>query len=192
MIAVAVASAALSVTKGIMDSRQQQQNADAAKAAARARQRQAEYNAEIMRQNQGIADRNADNIRKAALEETERKREENERFLAHQRAAFGASGVQMEGTPLAVMGETAAHLELDALETWRQGKLREYNERGRARSFGTQAELESFSGRVAYNNGMNQASIYSSSARNAMYTGFVNAGQNLLSGASKTAKLNSK
>ena len=46
-----------------------------------------------------------------------------ERLKGRQRALYGKSGVTAEGSPLEVMQETAADLEMDALLTLRQGYL---------------------------------------------------------------------
>lgn len=47
-----------------------------------------------------------------AREEARRMREENDRKLAIQRARYGKAGVTSEGSPLAIMSESAALLEL--------------------------------------------------------------------------------
>lgn len=51
-----------------------------------------------------------------AAENARRKQEDNRRQLAAVRAANAANGFQMEGTPLAVFGETALQLEQDILD----------------------------------------------------------------------------
>jgi hypothetical protein len=53
-------------------------------------------------------------------ENVRRKRRENVRLQAVQRARYAKAGVVEEGTPLEVMAETAGLLELDALEMNRQ------------------------------------------------------------------------
>jgi len=56
------------------------------------------------------AEKRREGIRAEQLE-----REENERRLGAMRAQYGASGVQMEGTPLAVLEDSAATGERNAL-----------------------------------------------------------------------------
>lgn len=51
-----------------------------------------------------------------AAENARRKQTENRRHLAAVRAATAASGFQMEGTPLAVFGDTALQLEQEILD----------------------------------------------------------------------------
>lgn len=58
----------------------------------------------------------AKQVMEVASENARRKQEENRRQLAAVRAANAANGFQMEGTPLAVFGETALQLERDILD----------------------------------------------------------------------------
>lgn len=51
-----------------------------------------------------------------AAENARRAEQEKARYLATQRAQLAASGLAMEGTPLAVLGETAAALEMEVLD----------------------------------------------------------------------------
>jgi hypothetical protein len=53
-------------------------------------------------------------------ENLRRKRVENRRFLARQRAGLAKAGVLETGTPLEVMAESAGSLELEALDYTRQ------------------------------------------------------------------------
>ena len=56
--------------------------------------------------------------------EAERQRDYAARFLGAQRAAYGASGVTLEGTPIDVLADTAAQAELDALAIQWGGQAR--------------------------------------------------------------------
>jgi len=80
----------------------QQQAADAAETTAmlNANEQRAQANRE--------AEVAAENARRAEREKT--------RYLASQRAQLAASGLAMEGTPLAVLGDTAEALELQILD----------------------------------------------------------------------------
>ena len=50
-------------------------------------------------------------------ESVKRQRTENDRFKSSQRAAFAKAGITSTGTPLEVMSQTAADLELSVLDT---------------------------------------------------------------------------
>ena len=72
---------------------------------------------------ENVAAMNANEQRKQAAKEAEtaaenarRAEQEKSRYLATQRAQLAASGLAMEGTPLAVLGDTAMALELQILD----------------------------------------------------------------------------
>lgn len=69
----------------------------------------AKYNAKIQR-DQGMREN------EAAAENVRRKTRENARILGRQRAAIAQSGLAMEGTPLAMLGETSSMLQRDILD----------------------------------------------------------------------------
>ena len=77
--------------------------------AATAAENTAKYNAKL--QNQQATQTNL-----VAAENARRKTRENARIIGAQRAAIGASGLAMAGTPLAVLGETAMMLQRDILD----------------------------------------------------------------------------
>ena len=56
-------------------------------------------------------------------EQISRTRRENKRLLASQRAGVAASGIEMTGSPLEVLGANAANLELQAQDMARQATL---------------------------------------------------------------------
>jgi hypothetical protein len=78
--------------------------------------RAAEYNAQLQEQQ-------ALQTEMDSRESIRRRRVENARFQSTQRARFAKAGVTEEGSPLAVMAETAALLELDAQEMNRQAQI---------------------------------------------------------------------
>lgn len=84
----------------------------------------AEYNAKISERNAAIADQN----RKQAIETSEiaasDKRRENRRVLASMRAAYGTSGLELAGSPLDVLEDTAVEQELDTQRVKYEGRLR--------------------------------------------------------------------
>lgn len=112
-----------------------------------------EYNAEVAEQNAVAAKQ------KAAYEE-EAHRQNLKKIMSSQRALYGASGVDIEGSPLLVMEDTAAQGELDALAI-------------------------RYGGDVAAAQQRSAANLYRMQGRNAKMSGFWNAGSSLLSGASK-------
>jgi len=100
-IAIVVSAAASGV--GTYMSVQGQRNA------ADAAEKTGKYNAKIqrdqaMRENQSAAE----NVR--------RKTRENARIIGRQRAAIAQSGLAMEGTPLAMLGEASSMLQRDILD----------------------------------------------------------------------------
>lgn len=92
--------------------------------AANAQAAAAEYNAKVSERNAIIADQN----RQQALQSTEiavtDKRRENRRVLAAMRAAYGTSGLEMAGSPLDVLEDTALEQELDTQRVSYEGRLR--------------------------------------------------------------------
>jgi hypothetical protein len=77
--------------------------------AATAADQAAKYNSQLQKQQ-------ATQTGLVAAENARRKTRENARIIGAQRAAIGASGLSMEGTPLAVLGETAMMLQRDILD----------------------------------------------------------------------------
>lgn len=78
--------------------------------------RSAEYNAKLQ-------EVEAVQVEMDSRENIRRKREENKRYASTQRARFASSGVTEQGSPLEVMAETAALLEMDAQEVNRQAQV---------------------------------------------------------------------
>lgn len=82
-------------------------------------QQQAEAQAAVARQNAKfelrLGDRNAEAAILQAAAEEERLRTDRERRISATRAAFGASGVQLQGSPLDVIADQVMTAEEDAL-----------------------------------------------------------------------------
>jgi len=74
---------------------------------AKAAENTADYNAAVDRNNAVQAQR-------VAAENIKRKQDEARRGIAAQRAALATSGLAIEGTPLAVLGETQKYYEMEA------------------------------------------------------------------------------
>jgi hypothetical protein len=84
----------------------------------------AEYSAKVAERDIVVADQN----RKAAMEQSriaaEDKRRESRRIMASIRASYGASGVELAGSPLDVLTDTATEQETDARRIEYEGKIR--------------------------------------------------------------------
>jgi len=73
--------------------------------------------------NAAVAERDAETARTNAAYEAGLKRKEGEKILGRQRALFAKRGVTFEGSPLLLMEQTAADIEMDALMIERGGKV---------------------------------------------------------------------
>ena len=126
-----IAATALSTGIGVMGSIQQ----------SRMQQQQAEYQADVARQNQKLAEQQASAERKAGYENMIAKRQETARLIGRQRAAAGASGVAVDvGSNLDLQADTASRGEIDAINLYNQGLDRGYNSEIQAWNYGSQAE----------------------------------------------------
>lgn len=121
LAAVALGSAAVSAVGAIQQGRHQSA--------------MAEYNARVA-ENDAVA------AKQAAGYEEDRFRDRAAKVRSAQRAAIAKSGIDLEGSPLAVMEETAVEAEMDALAIRQQGSV----ESARARS---RAALDRMEGRAA-------------------------------------------
>ena len=83
---------------------------------AKATERVAAYNAKVQ-ENEAIQQD------MEMREQISRTRRENKRLLASQRAGTAASGIELTGSPLEVLGANAANLELRAQDMARQATL---------------------------------------------------------------------
>ena len=98
------------------------------------------------RYNRQVAQNQATLARQQAALEEETTREKQRRFMAAQRAAFGAAGVTEEGSPLLVMADTARQAERDL-------QLIRYGGEVSAAGFEAQAGLQRFYARQAERTG---------------------------------------
>ncbi len=90
--------------------------------------------------NQKVADNNAVAAEQRAHESIRRQRRQNKRRLAAQRQAYADSGVLDSGTPLTVMADTAAHMELEAQDTLWAGQTQSQGFRQQSDLYGAQAK----------------------------------------------------
>lgn len=108
-----------------------------------ARYQAAEFNARVAEDNARIA-------KLQSAEEERRLRVQSRKELGRARASISASGVQLEGSPLEVLQESAANAELDALAIRHRGDLTQ-------QAFRREAAIERFRGQNARLNSRFQA-----------------------------------
>jgi len=111
-------SAVASVASGVVGAMGAQQQGAATAAAAN-------YQAQV-------ATRNATVARQQATAEADDQRRENRRQLGAIRAAYGGSGIEMAGSPLDVLEDTALEQELDVQRIGYRGELRAAGENDKA------------------------------------------------------------
>jgi hypothetical protein len=156
MIAMTVASTAMSVAGNI-----QQGQAQAA---------QAKYNAAVARNNQVIAQQNAQDALDRGAAEEQQQRKKTQFLIGQQRSSLAAQGADLSsGSALDLVGDIAATGELDALTIRHNAALeaRQYQVQGM--DFQAESQLRRME------------------ARNAKTASYFDAGASLLSGASKIA-----
>lgn len=114
---MAVISAVLTAVSGVVSAVGAIQSANAQAAAA-------EYNAKIHARNAIIADQDrAASVKQAAVD-AEDKRRDNRRTLATIRASYGGSGLEMAGSPLDVLEDSAVELETGAQRIEYEGRVK--------------------------------------------------------------------
>ena len=118
-VVASVIGTVVSTTTSIVGANQQQNQAEAN---AKSQQDMLDYNA---RQEQ----REAETVLAENNEAARRQRLEDERIKSLQRASYGKSGVAIaSGSPLAVLGDAAANMEMGVQDTHRTG-ARQYSQR---------------------------------------------------------------
>ena len=128
--AISLASTALSTGVGVYSSIQQ----------SKAQQSQAEYQADVARQNQRLAEEQASAQRKEGYDNMVAKRQETAKLIGRQRAAAGASGAAVDvGSNLDLQADTAAQGEIDALNLYNKGVDSAYQSQIQAWNYGSQA-----------------------------------------------------
>ncbi len=174
-----------------------QRNAAAAEFAMRSQEAKAAENNALSIENQAIGQ---DRINRANLS---RQKQDYGRMQAEQRAAIVSSGiVESSGTPLELLAETAAKIQMDQEETFYQGEIGRrglFREADMTRLGGqlalagatldrsnrlTEASLTDAGGRMSYMAGRREAEITRLSGRAQQSASRWNAGATLLSGTS--------
>lgn len=130
LTAISIASTVASTGMGVMSSIQQ----------GKARQAQAEYQADVARQNQQLAEQQASAQRKEGYDNMIAKRQETAKLIGRQRAAAGASGATVDvGSSLDLQADTAAQGEIDALNIYNQASDKAYGTQLQGWNYGQQA-----------------------------------------------------
>lgn len=130
LTAISLASTAASTGIGIIGSIQQ----------GKAQQAQAEYQANVARQNQDLAEQQASAQRKEGYDNMIAKRQETAKLIGRQRAAAGASGAAVDvGSNLDLQADTAALGELDAINIYNKGLDSAYQSELQAWNYGQNA-----------------------------------------------------
>lgn len=88
----------------------------AAKAAAK-------YQAGVNQYNQTMAEYNAQMVEEATRNRVDQQRRKGLALLGSQVAGYGKAGVDLTGTPLVVMGDTAEQIQMDLSNIERSGQL---------------------------------------------------------------------
>lgn len=101
--------------------------------------KQGEAAAEAANKQAALAEQAAADSRNQAEQQEKRQRILNKKSLGDIRANMAASGIQLEGTPLDVLQESATNAELDAIAIRHGGEMR-------ARSYQGEAELSRYRG----------------------------------------------
>lgn len=116
---------------------------------------QAEFQAGVARNNQIVAERQADDALERGRLAEQQKRLQIAQLGGRQRASFAASGVALdEGSPLDILGDTAAFGAYDLLSIRSNAGREAYGYRQKAADFGTEAGLLSASGRAQAQGGL--------------------------------------
>lgn len=121
---------------------------------------EAQSRASANKYNAAVAEQNAVQARLQAASSAKIQREQSERLLGAQQAAYGASGITMEGTPLDVLANSATNAERDRQTIMYKGNLQ-------AAGYQDQAQLDRYQ------------------ATNELNQGYMKATGTLLGGASK-------
>lgn len=114
---MSVLSAVFSVVSGVV-------GAIGAMQSASAQAQAAEYNAAVQRRNAVIAEQNRKQDVQTAEIDADEKRRDNRRTLSTMRAAYGSSGLELAGSPLDVLQDSATELELGAQRISYEGRVR--------------------------------------------------------------------
>jgi hypothetical protein len=170
-----VAGAGLSIAGGYL-------GAEGARAEGNAKQQAAEANASLMEVRALEAERNRGIALDKAQMEVRDAKVKNRAMLGSIRAAYGASGLAMDGSPLDVIQATATEQELDVEKILYRGDVEAIGLTDQATSFRTQANI--------YRMGGNAAQIAAGyNAATSILAGYSGAVKSLASSADSAARM---
>ena len=115
----------------------------------RAAAAQGRAQAAIAARNAQLAERQAEQERVAAAAEALKQERAGKALKGRQRALFAKSGVELRGTPLSVIVDTATELEADRLTILREGAVRAGTRKAQAGIFRAQGVSAKARGRAA-------------------------------------------
>lgn len=143
---MAAVTAILSVVSGVIGAVGAIQSANAQAAAS-------EYNAQIQERNSKISEQNRKFNVDTARIASEDKARENRRTLASMRAAYGASGLDLAGSPLEVLADASTEMALDERRVAYEGYTRNRDSQIEQIGYGEQATLNRMEGKAAKTSG---------------------------------------
>jgi nitrogen fixation/metabolism regulation signal transduction histidine kinase len=150
-------------------------SASQARAMASSSRTSAAYAQQMAARNQQLAQVAADQARAKGEYEAGLLRERQRTMLGKQKALYGASGVDIYGSPLEVMGQTSAEFERDALNAIRNANY----EAWRYEMGGETSLIEGSSTASRYSQ---EADIYGTKATSTLMTAPIVAGTSILTG----------
>lgn len=115
----------------------------------KAAEQQAEFQEEIAARNAEEARKAAEGQRQAAAEAAIESERRGRRLKARQKALFAKSGVELRGSPLSVLVETAQDIEADRLTILREGAIKASSLEGQAGNIIAQGRAARAKGRAA-------------------------------------------
>lgn len=116
-------------------------------ASSKAQRQEADMTAGLHEYNAKVAEQNAEIIEQQAAFNAGQAKSQNDRKIAMQRAAYGSSGVTMEGSPIMVIADAEAQSEIDQLAERYEGKVESNRARSEANNSRYQAQMARVIGR---------------------------------------------
>lgn len=117
--------------------------------AGRAARAQGKQQQDIQNRNAQLAEQKAEAERVAAEAEALKFETQGEALKSRQRALFAKSGVELRGSPLSVIADTAQNLEADRLSILREGVIRSGTTKQRADIFRAEGSAAAARGKAA-------------------------------------------
>lgn len=156
----------------------------------------AAYNAKAERdayeQQAQLYEINAQMVEKETQEKAAEAKTQKERLLGAQAVRFGKAGLQMEGTPLTVMAQTALEADKSIESILYEGGVEAWNWRNKGQAAERSATMSEIRGASSEGVYEAEASLNLLKGQQAGKTGIFGAGSTILTGASSIANMQSK